>query len=63
MAQADRFGTKLGGHHSWRCFCIHRVNRVNSRSALSTIAADYSGYCKFFLVGPNATTINNMWTC
>ena len=24
---------------TWRCCCIHRVNRVNSRSALSTMTA------------------------
>jgi len=37
MAQADWLGPNVGGH--WRCFGIHRVNRVNCRSALSTTTA------------------------
>jgi len=37
LAQADWLGPKVGSH--WRCFCIHRVNRVNSRSVLNTITA------------------------
>jgi len=37
MAQADWIGPKVGGY--WRRFCIHRVNRVNSRSALITTTA------------------------
>jgi len=36
LAQADWFGPKVSGH--WRCFCSHRVNRVNSRSALNTMS-------------------------
>ena len=37
LAQADLLGPEVGGH--WRCFCSHRVNRVNYRSALSMITA------------------------
>jgi len=37
MAKADWLGPKVGGH--WRCFCSHRVNRVNSPSILSTMTA------------------------
>jgi len=38
MAQADlSLVPKVGGH--WRCFCIHRVNRVNSGNALSMMTA------------------------
>jgi len=37
LAQVDWFGPKVSGH--WRCFCSHHVNRVNSRSALSTMTA------------------------
>jgi len=40
MDQADWLDLKVGGH--WRCFCIHRVNLVKSRSALSTITVPYS---------------------
>jgi len=35
MAQADRLGSKVSGH--WRYLCSHRVNQVNSHSALSTM--------------------------
>jgi len=37
VAQADWLGPKVYGY--WRCFSSHRVNRVNSRSALSTMTA------------------------
>ena len=37
MAQADWLGPKVGGH--WRYFYNHCLNRVNSRTALSTIPA------------------------
>jgi len=37
MSQADWLGPEIGGH--WRCLCIHRVKRVNSRSALSSTMA------------------------
>jgi len=36
MAQVDLFGPKVGGH--WRCFYSLRMNRVNSRSVLSTMS-------------------------
>ena len=36
MAQADWLGPKVGGH--WRCFCSHRVKRMNSCSALCMTA-------------------------
>jgi len=35
IAQADWLGPKVGGH--WRCFCSHRVNRVNSSNALLSV--------------------------
>jgi len=35
MAQADWLGAKVSSH--LRCFCSHHMNRVNSRSALSTM--------------------------
>ena len=34
MAQTDWIGPKVGGH--WRCLYSHRVNRVNSRRALTS---------------------------
>ena len=37
MGQVGRLGPKVGGHVA--LCCIHRVNRVNSRSALSTMTA------------------------
>jgi len=37
LAQADWLGPKVDGH--WRCFCIHRVNLMNSGSAVSMMTA------------------------
>ena len=37
MVQADRLGPKVGGHLA-PC-CTHRMNRVNSRNALSMMTA------------------------
>jgi len=39
MTQADSLGPKVSDH--WRCFCIHRVNRVNTHRALTTMLAPY----------------------
>jgi len=36
-SQVDWLGPNVSDH--LRCFCRHRMNRVNSRSALSTMTA------------------------
>jgi len=35
LAQVNWLGPEVGGH--WRCFCSHRVNRVNSGSVIITM--------------------------
>jgi len=37
--QADWLGPKVGGPATWRRFCIHRVNRVNSRNGSAMMTA------------------------
>jgi len=55
MAQTDWLGRTVGGH--WRCFRIHRVNRVNARSALSTKTASYADDGQLYINCPAADAV------
>jgi len=51
MALADRLGQKVGSH--LKLFCIHRINRVNSRKALSTMITPWTlsrYYCYIIII-------------